>query len=60
MDEQGHGASPAPGSESSDADVTRKLVGVVKAHDVHLAGSAAGVVVAAGNLSIANGGCGPA
>ena len=58
MSEQGHGAVDDPGSEP-DADVTRKLVGVVKAHDVQLSGSAAGVVVAGGNLSIANGGCGP-
>jgi hypothetical protein len=58
MDEQGHGVPPAPG-DPSDADVTRKLVGVVKAHDVQLSGSAAGLVVAGGDLSVLNGGCGP-
>jgi len=56
MDEQGRSAAAAPGS---DTDVTRKLVGVVRAHDVHLNGSAAGLVAAGGNLSILNGGCGP-
>ena len=59
MNENGHGAAPAPGSDPSDADVTRKLVGVVKAHDVQLTGSAAGFVVAAGDVSVLNGGCGP-
>lgn len=58
MDELGRGATPVRGSES-DADVTRKLVGVVKARDVRLTGSAAGLVTAGGNLSILNGGCGP-
>jgi hypothetical protein len=58
MDEQGRDAAPATGSES-DADFTRKLVGLVKARDVHLTGSAAGFVAAGGNLSIQNGGCGP-
>jgi hypothetical protein len=56
MDEPGRSA--ADGSES-DTDVSRKLVGVVKAHDVRLTGSAAGLVAAGGNLSIHNGGCGP-
>jgi len=59
MNENGHGAAPAPGSDPSDADVTRKLVGVVKGHDVQLRRSAAGLVVAAGDLSVLNGGCGP-
>jgi hypothetical protein len=59
MNEDGHDVAPAPGSDPSDADVTRKLVGVVKAHDVQLSGSAAGLVVAAGDLSVLNGGCGP-
>jgi hypothetical protein len=58
MDEHGSDAAPATGSES-DAAVTGKLVGLVKAHDVHLTGSAAGFVAAGGNLSIQNGGCGP-
>jgi hypothetical protein len=31
----------------------------VKAHDVHLTRSAAGLVATRGNLSILNGGCGP-
>jgi hypothetical protein len=56
LDEQGR--SDVSESESDD-HVSRKLVGLLKAHDVHLAGSAAGLVVAAGDLSIANGGCGP-
>lgn len=43
----------------SDVNVERTVVGVVKARDVHLSGSAAGVVGARGNLSIVNGGCGP-
>lgn len=58
MDEHGPDATPATGSES-DAAVTGKLVGLVKARDVHLTGSAAGFVAAGGNLSIQNGGCGP-
>jgi hypothetical protein len=58
MDKHGPDAAPATGSES-DADIKRKLVGLVKARDVHLAGSAAGFVAAGGNLSIQNGGCGP-
>lgn len=59
MNEHGRGAAPAPGSDPSGADVTRKLVGVVKASDVQLSGSAAGLVVAAGDVSVLNGGCGP-
>lgn len=59
MNEHGRGAAPAPGSDPSGADVTRKLVGVVKASDVQLSGSAAGLVVAAGGVSVLNGGCGP-
>lgn len=58
MDEQGRG-SAAPSSGSDRSEVTKGLVGVVKAHDVHLQGSAAGLVAAAGDLSILNGGCGP-
>jgi hypothetical protein len=57
MDEHGPDATPATGSES-DAAVTGKLVGLVKARDVHLTRSAAGFVAAGGNLSIQNGGCG--
>jgi hypothetical protein len=59
MNEHGHGAAPAPGSDPPDGEVRRKLVGVVKAHDVQLSGSAAGLAVAAGDLSVLNGGCGP-
>jgi hypothetical protein len=44
---------------ASDEHVAGRLVGVVKAHDVHLTRSAAGLVAAGGNLSILNGGCGP-
>lgn len=43
----------------SDATVTRSIVGLVKARDVHLTGSGAGLVAADGNFSILNGGCGP-
>jgi hypothetical protein len=43
----------------SDARVTRSLVGLMRARDVHLDGSAAGLVAAQGHLSIQNGGCGP-
>jgi len=42
-----------------DATVTRALVGVVKARDVHLTQSMAGPIAAGGNLSILQGGCGP-
>jgi hypothetical protein len=42
-----------------DANVTKCLVGAVKARDVHLAQSAAGPVVAGGSVSIHQGGCGP-
>jgi hypothetical protein len=40
-------------------NVTRSVVGLMKAHDVRLHQAAAGLVAAAGNLSIENGGCGP-
>jgi hypothetical protein len=43
----------------SDANVTRSIVGLVKARDVHLTGSGAGLVAAGANFSILNGGCGP-
>src|SRR5918996_2137992 len=52
-------ASASDPMASNHEDVTSKLVGVVKAHDVQLTRSAAGVVAAGGNLSIHNGGCGP-
>ena len=43
----------------TDANVTRSIVGLVKARDVHLTGSGAGLVAAGANFSILNGGCGP-
>lgn len=59
MDEQGHGSATTPGFEPGAQDVSRRFVGLVKAHDVHLTGSAAGFVAAGGDLSVLNGGCGP-
>jgi hypothetical protein len=59
MDEQEHDPAASPGFDSDAQDVSRRFVGLVKAHDVHLTGSAAGLVAAGGNLSILNGGCGP-
>ena len=59
MDERGHGSADTPGSEADAQHVSRRFVGVVKARDVRLAGSAAGFVAAGGDLSILNGGCGP-
>ena len=59
MDEREHGRAVTPRFESDAHDVTRSVVGLVKAHDVSLTGSAAGLVAAGGNLSILNGGCGP-
>lgn len=58
MDEKGSNPASDLGVES-DEDVTGRFVGLVKAHDVHLTRSAAGLVAARGNLSILNGGCGP-
>ena len=58
MAENGHVQASDPESSSVE-DVAGKLVGVVKAHDVHLTRAAAGLVAAGGNLSILNGGCGP-
>jgi hypothetical protein len=58
MDERGHGSAGSLEFQS-DANVTRSLVGFVKARDVHLTGSGAGFVAAGGNFSILNGGCGP-
>jgi hypothetical protein len=58
MDDRGHGSAAAV-EFPSDANVTKALVGFVKARDVHLTGSAAGFVAADGNFSILNGGCGP-
>ena len=42
-----------------DVDVTRSVVGVLKARDVNLTGGAAGLVAAKGNLAIQYGGAGP-
>jgi len=58
MDERGHGSAGSLEFQS-DATVTRSVVGVVKARDVHLTNAGAGFVVAEGNFSILNGGCGP-
>ena len=58
MDERGHGSAGSLEFQS-DANVTRSFVGFVKARDVHLTGSGAGLVAADGNFSILNGGCGP-
>ncbi len=58
MDEQGQGIASAPGS-TSDSNVSGSFVGVVKARDVHLTRSGAGLVTAEGSFSILNGGCGP-
>ena len=56
----GEGHDPAgTGSESDLHEVKGRLVGVVKAREVSLTGSAAGLVAANGDLSILNGGCGP-
>jgi hypothetical protein len=43
----------------SDATLTRSIVGMVKARDLHLDRSGAGFAATEGNLSITNGGCGP-
>lgn len=58
MDERGHGTAGSLEFQS-DANVTKSFVGLVKARDVHLTGSAAGFVAADGNFSILNGGAGP-
>ena len=58
MDDRGQGSAAAV-EFPSDANVTRSIVGLVKARDVHLTGSAAGFVAADGNFSILNGGAGP-
>lgn len=58
MDERGHGSAAAV-AFPSDANVTRSVLGFVKARDVHLNNSGAGFVAADGNFSIFNGGCGP-
>lgn len=58
MDEMRQGAASAPGSES-DANVTRSIVGRLRARDVNMNGSGAGLVAVERDLSILNGGCGP-
>ena len=58
MNEQGHRATRAVEFQS-DASVTRSIVGIVKARDLHLTRSGAGLVATDGDLSIMNGGCGP-
>jgi hypothetical protein len=59
MDGQGHGSPVTPGFESDAQHVSRRFIGLVKAREVRLAGSAAGFVAAGANLSVLNGGCGP-
>jgi hypothetical protein len=58
MDDPDQGSAAAV-EFPSDADVTRRIIGLVRARDVHLTGSAAGFVAADGNFSIHNGGAGP-
>jgi hypothetical protein len=58
MDEQGRSIMASAEFES-DAQVAKSVVGLVKARDVHLTESQAGFVLAGGNFSILNGGCGP-
>ena len=58
MNDKGNRPASEPGVES-DGDVTGRFVGLVKADDLHLTRSVAGLVATRGNLSILNGGCGP-
>ncbi len=58
MGENGEQQSSAV-ADASDDQVAGRFVGLVKARDVYLTRSAAGLVAAGGNLSILNGGCGP-
>lgn len=60
MGKGGHASAVTPEFEPDAQHVSRKLVGLVRARDVRLTGSAAGFVAAGGDLSILNGGCGPA
>jgi len=57
MNVQGQGATRAV-KFRSDGNVTKSIAGMVKARDVHLTGSGAGVVAADGDVSILKGGCG--
>ena len=59
MDEGGHASAVTPEFEPDAQQVSGKLVGLVRARDVRLTGSAAGFVAAGGNLSVLKGGCGP-
>ena len=59
MDEGGHASAVTPELEPDAQHVSRSFVGLLKARDVRLTGSAAGFVAAGGNLSVLNGGCGP-
>jgi hypothetical protein len=59
MDEGGHGSAVTPEFAPDAQHVSRRFVGLVKARDVRLTGSAAGFVAAGGDMSILNGGCGP-
>ena len=51
MDDPDQGSAAAV-EFPSDANVTRRIIGLVRARDVHLTGSAAGFVAADGNFSI--------
>lgn len=57
MDE--HGAEGSGRHGLSDRNVNRSIVGILKARDVQLKESGAGLIAAGGRLSILNGGCGP-
>ena len=58
MDEQEQ--PPAGAFElEKDASVNNAVVGAVRARDVNLTNSVAGLATVSGNLSISNGGCGP-
>jgi hypothetical protein len=58
MSEQGRQVVGAAEFQS-DAILTRSIVGIVKARELHLTRSGAGFVATDGGVSISNGGCGP-
>jgi hypothetical protein len=58
MNDRGHGSAAAV-EFPSDANVSRSIIGLVRARDVQLNDSGAGFVAAGGNFSIRNGGAGP-
>jgi hypothetical protein len=58
MSEQGRQVVGAAEFQS-DATLTRSIVGIVKARELHLTRSGAGFVATDGGVSISNGGCGP-